>query len=225
MHVLESYALSCGLKVDEPYIYEKFIPIGIEKYVTCDFNFYLFSQEVIDIIEPELRKKNIGIIQVDVSEPIHGCHDLHEQPNSNQQAFLIKNSLLHFGESSFYSDLANHYGKDSVSLCSNVYSNISRPFWKSKSKHVSIEGDRKGEKPSLGKVSEDKHLQRIKPEYIAQQILERLDIKYDYKYKNLFFGKFYTKRRSITEIIPKGNFVYQSQKNKVVGINLCFGYE
>ena len=36
MHVLESFALNTGLKIDKPYIYEKFIPLSInedEKYI------------------------------------------------------------------------------------------------------------------------------------------------------------------------------------------------
>ena len=36
MHILESFATSCGLKIDKPYIYEKYYPLNIEKYIILE---------------------------------------------------------------------------------------------------------------------------------------------------------------------------------------------
>ena len=32
MHILESYALQNDLKIDRPFIYEKFFPLAIDKF-------------------------------------------------------------------------------------------------------------------------------------------------------------------------------------------------
>lgn len=70
MHILEQYALSCGLKIDEPYIYEKYFPIPHERYITFSpfgkFNSskYSYWQEVIDLLSPILKKENIHIVQI-----------------------------------------------------------------------------------------------------------------------------------------------------------------
>ena len=36
MHVLESYALQNDLKIDRPFVYEKFFPLAIDKFITID---------------------------------------------------------------------------------------------------------------------------------------------------------------------------------------------
>ncbi len=33
MHLLDRYALSCGVKIDKPFIFEHFYPISLDKYV------------------------------------------------------------------------------------------------------------------------------------------------------------------------------------------------
>ena len=39
MHILESYALQDNLKIDRPFIYEKYFPMAIEgKYITLDIS-------------------------------------------------------------------------------------------------------------------------------------------------------------------------------------------
>ena len=34
MHLIESYATNCGVKIDKPYILERFFPLNVEKYIT-----------------------------------------------------------------------------------------------------------------------------------------------------------------------------------------------
>ena len=69
MHILESYALTCGAKVDTPYVYEQFLALPFEKYVVfADFR-YEYYQEVVDIIYPKLKEKNINIIHLSKASP------------------------------------------------------------------------------------------------------------------------------------------------------------
>ena len=64
MHLIESYATNCGLKIDEPFIYEKFFPLAFDKYITFspasnpaqDYDYWV---EVINIIHPKLKKEGI----------------------------------------------------------------------------------------------------------------------------------------------------------------------
>jgi hypothetical protein len=34
MHILEQYALNCGVSISKPYISEEFFPLPFEKYIT-----------------------------------------------------------------------------------------------------------------------------------------------------------------------------------------------
>ena len=56
MHTLERYALSCGVKIDKPHIFEEFYPLNFEKYITIDASAeidtkrYDYYNEVVDLI-------------------------------------------------------------------------------------------------------------------------------------------------------------------------------
>ena len=59
MHLVESYATNCGVKIHEPYIYEKFFPLDFDKYITfCNSNIpsqdYDYWGDVIVILKDEL---------------------------------------------------------------------------------------------------------------------------------------------------------------------------
>ena len=70
MHLIETYALNCGLKIDKPSIYEKYCPIPFDNYISfqpCSkysSKSYDFWQEVISQIVPKLQEKDIHIIQI-----------------------------------------------------------------------------------------------------------------------------------------------------------------
>ena len=71
MHVLESYALQNDLKIDKPFVYEKFFPLAIDKYITIDTSnlgtsalAYDHWQLVVDLIQPKLKEQKIQIIQL-----------------------------------------------------------------------------------------------------------------------------------------------------------------
>ena len=102
MHLVETYALNCGLKIDKPYIYEKFFPLDVEKFITLHPNSkygskcYDYWQDVVDILLPKLEKENIKILQIGVAEdkPIKGCLHAHGKANINQTAYILSKSLF-----------------------------------------------------------------------------------------------------------------------------------
>ena len=105
MHLIETYALNCGLKIDKPFIYEKYCPIPFDKYISfqpCSkysSKSYDLWQEVIDQIVPILQEDEIHVVQIGGKDekPIKNCYHLQGKTNINQAAYIIKRGLLHFG--------------------------------------------------------------------------------------------------------------------------------
>ena len=70
MHILERYALSCGVKIDKPQIYTKFYPNNFGKYITLQASSgmesknYDFYQEVVEILSPHLKQLGIEVLQI-----------------------------------------------------------------------------------------------------------------------------------------------------------------
>ena len=104
MHILESYALQDNLKIDKPFIHEKFFPMAIEgRYITIDTasddesNKYSHWSMVLDFLTPYLKEKKITAVQLGgkEDEQIPGCYIAVGQTDPNQKAYVIKNSALH----------------------------------------------------------------------------------------------------------------------------------
>lgn len=195
MHVLESFATSCGLKINRPYIYEKYYPLNIEKYIVLETNDskyqaknYDYWQEVVNLIQPELKKNNIHILQLcgQNDTRITNAYTIVGHSN-NQKAFLIKNSLLYVGTNNLGISFASFYSKKIVALFGNVFANQGKPYW-SEDKDVSlIEGFRVGEKPSYHPTEQIKTINNIMPNKIAKSILDKLNLsnKINFKYINI----------------------------------------
>ena len=199
MHILEQYALNCGLKIGKPYIYEKYFPLPFEKYITFNpfgkFNSrkYDYWQEVIDLLNPILLKNNIKIVQIGGQNEngYNNCFHLMGQTNFNQTAFIIKNSLLHFGVDSFPIHMASYYDKKIVALYCNMYSSQSKPYWSNPDNIKLIQADLNNKKPSYLAEENPKTINKIKPEIIANSILDFLNINEKINYESIFIGEKY----------------------------------
>lgn len=208
MHILEQYALNCGLKINKPYIYEKFFPIPYEKYITFnpfgkfESRKYSYWQEVINLIYPILQKENIHIIQIGAqNEPGYNqCYHLMGQTNFNQTAYIINNSLLHFGVDSFPIHIASYFDKKIVSLYCNMYSSQSKPYWSNEKNIKLIQADLNGNKPSYASEENPKTIDNIKPEKIANEILNLLNINTNINHETVFIGQRYG--QILLECIP-----------------------
>jgi len=228
MHILEQYALSCGLKIGRPYIYEKIYPTPFEKYITFnpfgkfESRKYDYWQEVIDIITPYLEKENIKIIQIGGNNEYgyQKCFHLMGQTNFNQTAFILKNSLLHFGVDSFPIHLASYYNKKIVALYCNMYSSQSKPYWSNSEDIRLIEADLNGKKPSYAPQENPKTINNIKPENIAKNILNLLNIKIKTLPESIFIGQRYG--NYILESLPKEVLAPQTFSNQY--LNIRFDY-
>jgi hypothetical protein len=199
MHLLERYATSCGVKIGKPFIYDNFFPLPFDKYL-CFQPFskyqsknYDYWQEVIDIISPYLNEQNIKIIQIGVKDDrqFNNCLYLAGQTNISQAAYIIKNSILHFGADSFAAHIASGYNKKIVAIYSNNNIENVKPYWSEEKDVVLLKPEGGTIKPSYSAGENPKNINKIKAEDIAKNILNLLNIKYDKIPKTIYIGEDY----------------------------------
>lgn len=185
MHLVETYALNCGLKIDKPYIYEKYCPIPFEKYISFqpyskyESKSYDLWQEVINQIVPYLHSQNIHIIQVGGKDekPFENCYHMQGKTTINQAAYLIKRSLMHVGADSFGIHIASSYDKNIVALYSNSRPENAGPYFNIDNKPILIEINKDNRKPSYSAVEQPKTINEIDPILVANSILNILNLK------------------------------------------------
>jgi len=199
MHLLERYATSCGVKIGKPFIYDNFFPLPFDKYL-CFQPFskyqsknYDYWQEVIDIINPYLNKENIKIVQIGVKDDrqFNNCLYLAGQTNISQAAYIIKNSILHFGADSFGAHIASGYNKKILAIYSNNNIENVKPYWSEKKDVVLLKPEGGTIKPSYSAGENPKNINKIKAEDIAKNILNLLNIKYDKIPETIYIGEEY----------------------------------
>jgi len=209
MHILEQYALGCGVKIKRPYIYNKYYPLPFEKYIILhapnkfQSRTYDYWPDVLDFLRPYLIENDIKIVQIgDKSETLftQDCYITNGQTDFNQLSYLIKHAKLLLGIDSFPIHLAGYHNINIVGLYSNMYKGHSMPYWGDKDKQILIESHRNGMKPSYTQHEIIKTINLINPEDIANRVLDLLNIKSNLKLKSLFVGEHY--KNQIVEMIP-----------------------
>lgn len=206
--------MSGGSKIDKPFILEKFHPLPIDKYITFHpftkgaKNYDLY-EDLIGLIHPILAQNGITIVQVGTQgdRPFNGCLNIVGQTNLGQLAYVIKNSLLHFGADSLPVHLSGHYDVPIVALYSNNYKECVGPYWGTKEKQILLEPDRNGAKPNFSLDEHPKTINRIKPEVIAQSICKLLNLPFSYPFETLFQGDYY--HNKLVEMVPDSNINIQ----------------
>jgi hypothetical protein len=209
MHILEQYALNSGVKIKQPFIYEKFFPLTFDKYIsfhpaTKPSKTYDLWQEVINLIFPYLEKNNIKIIQIGEKEDksYSGAMNLLGLTNINQTAYILKNALLHVGADSFPTHVASYYDKKIVSLYSNNYISCVKPYFGNPQNQILLEPTRTT-KPCFSFHETPKTINKIKPEIIAKNILKLLDIENSINIDSIYFGMEYNQPK--LELVPNMN--------------------
>jgi hypothetical protein len=210
MHLIETYALNCGARISKPFIYESFVPLPSEKYITFHTNTkfqsknYDFWQDVIDTINPILKKNKIKILQTGLPEDklISDTEDYRGKTTTSQLALLISKSNLHFGSDSFAIHLASHYDIPIVGLYNIIQPENAGPYFGDKNKQILFKCyERLGLKPSYSPEENPKTINSINPEEIAEAILKLLSLESKIAYKTSFIGERYGKTQ-IHDLIP-----------------------
>jgi len=209
MHILEAYSSSCGLKIDKPFILDRFFSVPADKYITIhvgdgkfDSRTYDYWQDVVDFLNKFLRNDNIQIVQTGSKEDkdLQNLICLNGKTSISQMAYILKNSLLHVGIDSLPVHLASHYGKKIVALYSNAPAQNSAPYWSKKSDVILLESDKDGDRPTYSKIEFPKTINTIYPDVIAASACKLLGVNFDYEYEMIFMGKQY--KQTIIEYIP-----------------------
>lgn len=228
MHILEQYALSCGVKIDRPYIYDKYYPVPFKKYIALqassgmDSKNYSYFLEVINMIKPYLDKEEISIVQVGgpQDKAIEGVYSILDS-SINQMAYLIKNSLMYFGNDSCCLHFASYYNKKSVTVSGVLYDQNFYPYW-SDEKDYKILSPKTHIKPSFSAQENPKRINMIKPEEVARSVLDFLKIKHDLtSEKTLYIGPSYL--FPCLEVVP--NFINEQFNGKLVNVRLDLNFD
>tara|TARA_Y100001970_G_scaffold66808_1_gene85240 strand:+ start:7371 stop:8552 length:1182 start_codon:yes stop_codon:yes gene_type:complete len=202
MHILESYALQDNLKIDRPFIYEKYFPMAIEgKYITLDISADSSSAKydnwsmVVDFISPMLKQMGVTLVLLGDKDdtPIPGCYIALGQTDFNQKAYVIRDSALHITCNNLSLQIASHYNKNIVSLFSNCFYDQFKPYWSNKDEVGVFKGNVK--KPSFNPDENPKTINNIKPEKIGESILSFLGRPHSFAFSTLRVGPLYQNRR------------------------------
>lgn len=197
MHILEQYALSCGLKIGKPFMYDHFFPLAEKRYITIQREAkspskqYKYWQQVVDLLHPILSKKDISIVQIggpkDVS--LKKVTNTNGKTSIRQAYYLIRNSELHLGIDSFATHIASSLGKKIVALYSNMKPENSGPYWTSREDCVLIQSPIGDRKVSYAANENPKTIDNIKPESVANSVLKLLGFEDGVKIETLFIGE------------------------------------
>lgn len=228
MHILDSYALNCGLKISNPFIYEKYSPLSYDKYIVLDIidkadaKTYFYWQEVIFLIQDSLRKSSIKIIQIaDKNENPLTDTIFFQDLNINQKAFIIKNSLLYVGVDSVCMHLASAYDKPIVAIYSNSSPKNTGPIFNKNHKPTIIESPKL--KPSFSDMENPKTINKIKPEEIAKSILDNLNIKHNISRNTVYIGESF--HASIAEMVPDGLIDISSLNIPFINVRMDYYFD
>lgn len=243
MNLINTYSLNTGSKIDKPFILDSYFPLPIEKFITFqaqakyEAKNYGYWRDVIDMIFPILSKFGIKIIQLGTEKdfPYNKTVDLRGKTNLQQLAYIIKNSLLHFGPDSFDVHLASYYDIPVVGLYSVTYSGIGGPCFGSKEKQILFEGYKNigTKKPCFASNENPKSVNTIKPEEIANSIFKLLNIQFSVPFETVYTGVKYN-NHIIREFIPNSHMMVSNSEapieirndlcNDEIYLNSCLEY-
>ena len=215
MQLTTAYSSSCGLKIQEPYIYDVFFPFVEENFITIDTdkNNYNYWNDVILLIHPYLKEKNISIFQLGHpdSHNISFVNRTNGSLGSSQQAYLLKRSKLHITSNNFTAQFFASLDKPLICLTENK--DRALPFsWGNPDFHDFIYPD---------------SYDFIEPERLAKIILEKLKINFNFKYETVFVGDKYKDGLSFCELVPTSP-LYLKQfnlNNVLVRMDMHFSQE
>ena len=156
---------------------------------------YSYFQEVINIVNPYLEKENIKILHLGQdSSPLDNTLNLNNKTSISQCAFIIKRSLLHFGNDSWMCHYAGAEDIPLVSLYGPTTINNHSPFFYNKDKTIFLESHRNGNKATFSREENPKTIDFIHSEDVAAAVLKLLNIPYILTNKTLFIGNLYNNK-------------------------------
>jgi hypothetical protein len=229
MHILDRYALSCGVKIDKPFINPHYYPMVLDKYIVFQTSGkgnsrqYDYWHKAFSFVKEYTTDYKIVHVGIPSDHSVFGVDlDLRGKTSINQLAYVIKNSAIYVGVDSLSVHLASAAGKKIVSLYSYCYAQNCGPVWGDKKDHSLIEVDwQKYGKPSFSTNEEDKKINKINPETIAKAVLDQLQIPNDLdKVETVHIGQSF--RNPTIEFIPDDGQIPTIVKDKICNVRLDY---
>jgi hypothetical protein len=228
-HILEEYAKNLGVLISKPVVSKHFFPIFEEKYITIysekniQSKNYLYYNLVLDLIRPILLEKNIKIIQIDCDNNyIQGINKALGSLSFRQNAYIISKAIMHIGIDNVYSQYASSIGVPVITLFGNIYPSVTNPYWSSEKIKKDIAAPW-SVKPCLGIQDLKSEINSIKPEQIAQAIIDLLKLNKKINFKTIKIGSIFL--NSIYEIIPTSFYQLPISENDVVYLRADYGLD
>ena len=227
-HILEEYAKNLGVLISKPIIAEHYFPIPEDKYITiyCEDKIqsksYKYYSLVFNLLAPILHEQKIKVIQIDCqNNTIQGANKILGGLSFKQYASILSKSLLHVGIDNVYSHYVSSKNIPLVNLFGNTYPNISNGYWSKsdKKKDLAAPWDIK---PCLNLQDPKSEINKIKPEKIAQSIIDLLKISKTLSFKTIKAGELFN--FPITEVIPTSFTPININKNELLFLRLDQGY-
>jgi hypothetical protein len=219
--LVETYALSCGVPIDKPFMNEAFFPTDTpldkiilvhafagasqdqngKKIAAFPAKIYEYYQEVIDILKPFTDKLQYKFYQIGAAgEPsLVGVENLCGKTTMHQCNYLIKRAALLIGNDSMWAHIRGAEKKPLVIL----YGSTSKPhfpYWRNPENSYFIESHRGGNKPSYSSNENPKTINLITPEEVANSALKALKIEKSSCRKSVYIGPDYLS--PIVEFVP-----------------------
>lgn len=228
-HILEEYAKNLGVLISKPIVSQHFFPLFEEKYITIysekniQSKNYLYYNLVLDLIRLILLKKDIKIIQIDCSNDyIQGINKALGSLSFKQNAYVISKGLMHIGVDNVYSQYASSIGVPTITLFGNIYPSVTNPYWSSEDSKKDIAAPW-SVKPCLGLQDPKSEINSIKPEQIAQAVLDLLKSNKKINFKTIKIGDIFL--TPIYEVIPTSFHKLPISENDSVYLRADYGID
>ena len=203
-HFLEEYAKSLGVRASKPVVQDHFFPLVTTKYITISneenipAKKYLHYPLVLDLLKPVLKEMGIQVIQIAGQTPIEGIDHILNL-SFRQQCYILSGSSLHLGCDGVLSHAASSKKIPTVNLFGNIFPTTNRPLFSSRSLNVNLAPDWEV-KPSFSAEDPKGEINKIKPEAIAQAVLDLLGTDKRVNFSTVHVGAAFSKK--ILEVIP-----------------------
>lgn len=226
MHLLQSFALLSGSKIDRPHTSLEFYPIPFDKYVVVHSGsenpsrIYDYFNDVVSHCLPFLEKEGIAIVQIGGpnDEALENTYDA-RGTTKRQMQYILKNALALMGNDTCSSHFASALGCKIVVLHSCLFPQNSQPYFSKPEDLVVIEADRHGNKPSFSFNENPKFINGIKPEVVAKSLMDLIGVEHDCNgFETVYMGSSYS--QLAVDVIPDVEFCLPKYKDHVVNIRL-----
>jgi len=227
-HLLEEYSKNLGVKFSTPVVKDHFFPLSIDRYITIsqeptlDSKVYRHYDLVINLLKPFLQRAKIKVIQLGGRDKINGVSAA-LNVSFKQQSFILSNSLAHLGPDGALNHLASSKNIPTVTLFGNTFSQSNRPLFSKSSTNVSLEPEW-DKKPSFSNVDGKRQIDKIKPEIIAQNILNCLNIQKE----KINFSTKYIGDNFLTptvEVVPTSFVDLRIPPNQLLSVRTDYGFD